>query len=96
MVAELQCFQILELPCEKVGQMYQQCKECPATCSNPALVCTFQCEPGCGCSPRQLINNITDEKNPKCVDPEKCPIPPICAVSIELNLITNQLCVHVC
>ena len=76
--------------CEIEGQVNQQCKTCPATCSNPTLVCTLQCEPGCGCPHGQLIDDdITDDENPKCVDPEECPLLSICAVSIELNLITT-------
>lgn len=67
--------------CETQGQVYQECKTCPATCSNPNLLCTLQCEPGCGCPVGQLIDDITDKENAKCVDPKKCPLPPICAVS---------------
>ena len=71
--------------CKIEGQVYQQCKTCPATCSNPNLLCTLQCEPGCGCPSGQLIDDITDKENPKCVDPIKCPLPPICAVSIRIH-----------
>lgn len=73
--------QLFSGSCKIEGQVYQPCRACPATCSNPSLVCTHQCRPGCGCPSRQIIDDITNPKNPKCVDPRKCPLPPICAVS---------------
>ena len=73
--------------CEIEGQVFQQCKTCPATCSNPNLVCTLQCKQGCGCPSGQLIDDVTDKENPKCVDSKKCPLlPPICAVSTALHI----------
>ena len=56
--------------------MFQECKTCPATCTNPGLVCTQQCQQGCGCPPGQLI----DVTNNRCVQPILCPIN--CAVSL--------------
>ena len=55
--------------------MFQACKTCPATCTNPGLLCTLQCQPGCGCPPGKLI----DVTNNRCVRPKQCPID--CSVS---------------
>ena len=63
------------LQCPIQGQVVQGCKTCPATCTNPGLVCTQQCQKGCGCPPGQLI----DETNNRCVQPSQCPID--CSVS---------------
>ena len=56
--------------CPITGQEFQQCRTCPATCNNPDLICTLQCQPGCGCPPGELI----DEENNRCVKPGKCPV----------------------
>ena len=55
--------------CSIKGQVFQQCRTCPATCSNPNLICTADCRPGCGCPPGQLI----DEQNKRCVPANRCP-----------------------
>ena len=56
--------------CPIAGQEFQQCRTCPATCDNPNLICTLQCQPGCGCPSGELI----DEENNRCVKSEKCPV----------------------
>ena len=65
--------------------MFQECKTCPATCTNPGLVCTLQCQRGCGCPPGQLI----DVTNNKCVQPILCPNN--CAVSL---IIADSSTIH--
>ena len=64
--------------CPIEGQIKQECKTCPATCSEPDLICTKECITGCGCPAGQLI----DTSNNKCVEPDECPLPASeCAVS---------------
>ena len=55
--------------CSVEGQVQQTCRTCPATCSNPALICRAVCEFGCGCPSGQLIDTSIN----KCVDPQDCP-----------------------
>ena len=55
--------------CSVKGQVYQECRTCPATCSEPNKICTADCRPGCGCPPGQVI----DEKKNKCVPTSSCP-----------------------
>ena len=55
--------------CPIQGQVFQQCRTCPATCEVPDIACIAICEPGCGCPRRQLI----DEQNNKCVARDQCP-----------------------
>jgi len=62
--------------CTIQGAVFQECKTCPATCTNPGLVCTSQCQRGCGCPPGQLIDVI----NNRCVKPILCLTR--CAVSL--------------
>ena len=70
------CVTILLKGCMIKGQVYQKCASCPTTCSNPDLVCTAVCKPGCGCPTGQVIDKV----NKKCVHPKQCP-PKDCAVS---------------
>ena len=44
--------------CPIAGQVFQTCQTCPATCSNPGLICTLQCVPGCGCPSGQVKMNV--------------------------------------
>ena len=55
--------------CSVEGTVGQFCRTCPATCSNPGLLCRAICEPGCGCPFGQLIDTTIN----KCVDPIQCP-----------------------
>lgn len=55
--------------CPIKGQVFQECRTCPATCKLPDILCSHLCMPGCGCPPGQLI----DEEKQKCVTPNKCP-----------------------
>ena len=55
--------------CPISGQVFQRCKSCPATCSQPDKICIALCEPGCGCPDGQLI----DEANNVCVPQNQCP-----------------------
>ncbi|XP_019849765.1 PREDICTED: papilin-like [Amphimedon queenslandica] len=55
--------------CPIAGQVFQRCRSCPATCSNPNRICTLECRPGCGCPPGHVI----DEANKRCVPLDKCP-----------------------
>ena len=64
----------------KVKYVLQNCAACPATCSEPSLICTEKCTPGCGCPAGELINTL----NNKCIRPKECPHTPLpskCAVS---------------
>ena len=78
MVIKLTCQPLLDADarrdvtseCPIEGQEFQECRTCPATCDDPDLLCTLQCQPGCGCPPGELI----DEENNSCVKPGKCPI----------------------
>ena len=49
--------------------MYQDCKTCPVTCSEPDISCPHQCVAGCGCPEGQVI----DEALNKCVNTTECP-----------------------
>ena len=55
--------------CPIEGQVFQTCRTCPATCSNPDRICTLACEQGCGCPSGQFI----DQVNRRCVSLEDCP-----------------------
>ena len=55
--------------CPIKGQVFQQCRTCPATCDNPGLICTQECRSGCGCPPGQFI----DERSNRCVPANQCP-----------------------
>ena len=59
---------ILAIVCPIKGQVFQQCRVCPATCGNPNPICTLECRPGCGCPPGQVI----DEANNRCVPRDQC------------------------
>ena len=62
-------------------QVFQKCATCPATCSEPDLICTKQCAPDCGCPIGELIDTV----NNKCVKPKQCLLSSVCS---ELNLAT--------
>ena len=55
--------------CPIDGQVFQECKTCPATCDNPLIECPAVCRPGCGCPFGQVI----DTTNNRCVHPKRCP-----------------------
>ena len=57
------------LACPVEGQVYQDCKTCPVTCSEPDVSCPQQCVAGCGCPEEQVI----DEALNKCVNTTECP-----------------------
>ena len=62
--------------CPILGQIYQECPPCYATCSKPLPVCHLGvCTPGCGCPAGQVVDIISK----KCVDRRHCPLN--CAVS---------------
>ena len=56
------------IDCTIDGQVYQQSRTCPRTCSNPDVYCDGNV-PGCGCPQGQLI----DEDINRCVYPNDCP-----------------------
>ncbi|XP_065920539.1 uncharacterized protein [Dysidea avara] len=82
--------------CPIKGQVFQQCRTCPATCTKPDLICILLCKPGCGCPPGQLIDTI----NKKCVKPSQCPIDcsavscllPDCARGVGTAVPPGQCC----
>ena len=55
--------------CPIDGQVFQECKTCPATCDNPLIECPAVCRPGCECPFGQVI----DTTNNRCVHPNACP-----------------------
>ncbi|XP_065913510.1 keratin-associated protein 16-1-like [Dysidea avara] len=82
--------------CPIQGQVFQRCKTCPATCTNPGLVCTLQCQPGCGCPPGKLI----DVTNNRCVQPSQCPVDcsavlcaiPKCTTGVDTAVPPRECC----
>ena len=56
------------IDCTIEGQVYQQSRTCPRTCSNPNVYCNGNVT-GCGCPQGQLI----DEDINRCVHPNDCP-----------------------
>lgn len=54
--------------CPIRGQVFQRCKSCPATCSDPNKICIAVCQAGCGCPNGQVI----DEKKQQCVLARQC------------------------
>ena len=74
--------------CSVEGQVQQTCRTCPATCSNPGLICRAVCEFGCGCPPGQLIDTTIN----KCVDPKECPLD--CSVS-NVHMYGGIICIAI-
>ena len=66
--ATLYQFLSFDVDCSIDGQVYQQSRTCPKTCSNPDVFCDGNV-PGCGCPPGQII----DEDRNRCVHPINCP-----------------------
>ena len=56
------------IDCSIKGQVYQQSRTCPKTCSNSHMFCIGNVS-GCGCPPGQLI----DEDRNRCVHSYECP-----------------------
>ena len=54
--------------CPIIGQVYQKCAPCPATCSRPFPKCSNECVPGCGCPAGKVVDTV----NKKCVKVTQC------------------------